>query len=87
MGGLFPVQSVTAGDGIVRIHDELMKENVRCLLLRDCPGVPRRLGFIMRADHHPREVENAATVLGNILAGRKRRPDCKWQSPISGYAR
>jgi len=64
-GGLFPVQSVSAGAVVTtdRLHELLLRSGVRTVLHRDRHDGAPRLSFLITARHTPGEIDAAADAV------------------------
>ncbi len=76
-GGLFPVQSLPVGPDALGVRAALARRGIRTFLHEPRCRAGARVGFVLRADHEPRDVDHAArAVIEVINAGRRRRGPC-----------
>ena len=72
-GGLFPVQTISTlpPGGTLELHEQLLRSQIRTVLLGGSGGKDVRISFLINADHRPEMVDYAANVLCNKLGGRR----------------
>lgn len=73
-GGGFPVQTLglPTGAGPRSLHRLLLRQGMRCLLLRGQEGSGGRLDFLITARHSPDDIDRGVALLAALVRGRSR---------------
>lgn len=64
-GAVFPVQMIDPVDGVQpqTLHQRLLCQGIRTVLVRCCRGIGTRLGFVITVLHRPVDIDRAVEAL------------------------